>query len=152
MSCTARKPRSRPNSAASSDAVVDVASNGESHRSASALAVGQSSEYLQQQALALGLPPGTFLSPAAEPIAFDDLGTCVLMGQGEFCSVMKGELRGRTQVAIKSLKPKCEVSVTAIGDLRREIWTLSKMSHPNILGFVGHGVKPSGGETLPRRL
>jgi serine/threonine protein kinase len=118
---------------------------GLAHLTAATACVAESTVILKTQATNLDLPPETMLAPVGQAVPFESLSDFKLLGSGEFCGVYKAALEGGGQVAVKMLKPPCELSAQAMSDLRREVWMLSRIDHPNIISFAGHGVRPKSG-------
>ncbi|XP_050270837.1 probable inactive leucine-rich repeat receptor-like protein kinase At3g03770 isoform X3 [Quercus robur] len=63
------------------------------------------------------------------------------LGEGSMGKIYKGQLENGTYVAIRSLSlvKKC-----SIPNLKAKLDLLSKLHHPHLVGFLGHGIDGSG--------
>lgn len=67
-----------------------------------------------------------------------------LIGVGASAEVFKGMYRG-TEVAVKKLRQFAQAdSAVIMKELKRELYTLSLMRHPNLVLFMGSGISPEG--------
>ncbi|KAF3960641.1 hypothetical protein CMV_014667 [Castanea mollissima] len=73
--------------------------------------------------------------------ATNDFDSSRFLGEGSMGKIYKGRLENGTYVAIRSLSlvKKC-----SIPNLKARLDLLSKLHHPHLVGFLGHGIDGSG--------
>jgi len=63
------------------------------------------------------------------------------IGRGAFGEIFRGTWKNE-EIAIKRMKGDQEVSITAFGEFRREVWLMSGLQHPCIVNLKGFSLNP----------